>query len=265
MERREYYAKLTEYLSSGEALWQITIVAAEGSSPAQPGMKACIGREEIYWGNLGGGELEHGIIEKVRAEQPEKAQLLSFDLGGKEQGNLGVQQTGMLCGGMATVFVEPLHAPDKLYIIGAGHCGKALAELARKSGWWVTLIDNRPQLLNQARAEGFADRAIDSDYTDIAALVSDPGRAWVVIMTHGHLHDREVLQQSIRLGCRYLGMIGSKAKVEQTFEVLRGQGFGREELDSVHAPIGIPISSHSPVEIAISIMAELIMLRNRRN
>ncbi|HRY83461.1 MAG TPA: XdhC/CoxI family protein [Candidatus Cloacimonadota bacterium] len=255
MSRSEYYCRLQAALDQGQDLWQATIVSTDGSSPARAGMKACIG-PKLYFGNLGGGALEHGIIAFVRTQRPETPLELSFDLGGEQS---GMKQTGMICGGAAAVFIEPLHNPDKLYIIGAGHCGTALAELAAKAEFGVTLIDNRPESLAAPALSGY--RRLLSDYTDIGSVITDI-KAWIVIMTHGHAHDKEVLRQCLDLPCRYLGMIGSKHKVAESFEKLMEAGVSEQQLASVHAPIGLPIGSRSPVEIAISIMAELIRVRS---
>ena len=255
MSHSEYYRRLQAALDQGQSLWQATIVSTDGSSPARAGMKACIGLDS-YFGNLGGCELEHGIIAYVRSHKPENPLELSFDLGG---GQTGLQATGMICGGAASVFIEPLHNPDKLYIIGAGHCGTALAELAAKAEFRVTLIDNRPESLAAPALSGYC--RILSEYSDIGSIITDP-MPWIVIMTHGHTHDKEVLRQCLELPCRYLGMIGSKHKVAESFAKLIEAGVSEQQLASVHAPIGLPIGSRSPVEIAISIMAELIQLRN---
>lgn len=264
MELKVYYDKISQALAENHPLWQITIIESSGSSPAKAGMKACVGTGELYFGNLGGGELEHGLIRQIRSELPERPALWSFSLtGSKTDLYPADKQTGMICGGAVKVFIEPLHKADTLYIIGAGHCGRALATLARSTGFFTHLIDNRPEVLKQAEDQGLADSYAYSDYSKLQEQIKNPNCAWVVIMTHGHLHDREVLEQCLKLDLRYLGMIGSKSKVAETFEILRNKGVSPEELTRVHAPIGLPIGSQTPTEIAISIMAEIIGLRSR--
>lgn len=255
MENLLYYRHLEELLAAGKSVWQATIVATDGSSPARAGMKMLISPSEKPYGNLGGGELEHNIINHVLNTMPETPQQLSFDLSGMAIPELS--PTAMICGGMASVFIEPLHMAHKLYIIGGGHCGKALGHLALLSGFEVTIIDNRPESLSEITPET-AHHSILNDYSEISAAISFGSDAWVVIMTHGHLHDRQVLQQCLRQKTRYLGMIGSKNKVKQTFADLKAQGFSEQELDRVHAPIGLAIGSQTPYEIAVSIMAEII-------
>lgn len=255
MDNTIYYSKLQSLLQHNQALWQATIVATDGSSPARPGMKMIIPLSDAVFGNLGGGELEHKIIAYARDTNPALPQTISFDLSGS--GTTELSPTSMICGGAATVFIEPLHLPQNLYIIGAGHCGKALGKLAKSSGFYVHLVDNRPESIAGDFC-AYGHKASLSDYRDVSSAVAFGPNSWIVIMTHGHVHDHEVLQQCLRQPTRYLGMIGSKHKVAETFSKLQQQGFSEAELATVHAPIGLKIGSQSPIEIAISIMAEII-------
>lgn len=255
MENTEYYQKLLDYSLANLPLWQACIVQTDGSSPAKPGMKMLISIDGLAHGNLGGGEMEHKIIAFVREHMPSKPLQLSFDLG--NGGLTEHHSTSMICGGAAAVFIEPLYNPNLLFIIGAGHCGKALGQLAKLCGFRVRLIDNRQDILQSAPQQSYHESCF-SDYRDISSVVNFGPQSWIVIMTHGHVHDKEVLQQCLVNQHRYLGMIGSTSKVKQTFEILQKQGFTAEALSKVHAPIGIKIGSQSPYEIAISIMAEMI-------
>ncbi|MDD3562638.1 MAG: XdhC/CoxI family protein [Candidatus Cloacimonetes bacterium] len=255
MQANEYYQKVVELTAGNQPLWQASIIHTDGSSPARTGMKLLIPLSGTVYGNLGGGELEHKIIEFVREHQPPQAQQLSFDLGSGELGDH--KPTAMICGGSATVFIEALFVPHQLFIIGAGHCGKALGHLAKLCGFWVHLVDNRQDILDLIPEESFHMRQVN-DFSAISQAVSFGPNSWIVIMTHGHLHDKQVLQQCLSQDFRYLGMIGSRNKVSETFALLSRQGYSDELLQKVHAPIGLTIGSQQPYEIAISIMAELI-------
>ncbi len=255
VDNKFYYDVLTDFLKDNKAIWQVTIVSTDGSSPARAGMKMLIPASGDVYGNLGGGELEHNLIAYVRCEKPSLAQSISYDLNSTEASQF--VPTAMLCGGTATVFIEPLHLPQQLFIIGAGHCGKALGRLAKLCGFYVHLVDNRPESLAGDISE-YGHKACFSDFEDISSALCFGPDSWIVIMTHGHVHDKRVLEQCLRRSSRYLGMIGSKHKVAETFAQLREQGFGEAELALVHAPIGLRIGSQSPYEIAVSIMAEII-------
>jgi xanthine dehydrogenase accessory factor len=262
MEIKEYYQILTDLVSGNEPVWQVIIVDNEGSTPSKPGMKMLIPLSGKIFGNLGGGEMEHTIINQVRTEQPQQSVFQTFLL--YEQGDLARLEnetpTSMICGGKVSVFIEPLHKLRRLYIIGAGHCGRALAELAGKCGYHVIMLDDRQDVLADVPNEILAERRL-SDYSDISRQISFDQDALIVIMTYGHVHDQQVLEQCLRQPFRYLGMIGSTRKVQQTLANLEQKGFLPADLARIHAPIGLPIGSQTPWEIAVSIMAELISLQ----
>ncbi|MBM4403285.1 MAG: XdhC family protein [Candidatus Cloacimonetes bacterium] len=273
-----YYERLKELMSQGLALWQVTIIGVTGSTPAKPGMKMLIPAQDKEFGNLGGGELEYVVINYVRSNQPVEAQMLHFRLdnsGSKVDIDLNPIKvalsqsapsnseidTNMICGGKVSVFIEPLFRKNHLYIIGAGHCGRALAHLAKLCDFYVVMIDNRKELLEH-QALRSADRICHSNYTDLVKHIEFNDNAYIVIMTHGHIHDKQVLQYCLRRRSKYIGMIGSRSKVPQILTELGTQGYSDEDLARVHAPIGLPINSHTPYEIAVSILAELISIRN---
>jgi xanthine dehydrogenase accessory factor len=249
-----YYQRLLELRETNDPLWQATIIHTTGSSPAKPGMKMLVTPDSIH-GNLGGGEMERSIIAYIRSAQPAKALQINFDLGSGEA-NESVP-TDMICRGSATVFIESLFIPYRLFIIGAGHCGKALGHLAKLAGFWVKLIDDREDVL-QACPKECRHVSQLNDYVSIAEAVEFGPNALIVIMTHGHSHDTDVLRQCLGHEYRYLGMIGSKSKVMQCFDSLLKQGYTQEDLTHIHAPIGLSIGSQNPYEIAVSITAELI-------
>lgn len=260
LENKDYYSVLSTLVAQNAALWQATIVHTEGSTPAKPGMKMLIPLSQKVCGNLGGGEMEHTIITRVRREQPDRPVLQNYLL--SEQGESASLAdefpTFMICGGKVTVFIEALFSSKLLCIIGAGHCGRALAHLAGWCGFQVRLIDNRPEILAQITPEICSDLHY-SDLSDLSQHIRFTTQTHIVIMTHGHTHDQHVLEQCLDKPCRYLGMIGSSRKVAATFQVLREKGYSTDELARVHAPIGLPIGSQTPYEIAVSVLAELIM------
>lgn len=259
MNNKEYHAKLNELAQANETFWQVTIIATEGSTPARTGMKMLIPLKGQVFGNLGGGEMEHHIIGAVREGQPLMPIQQSFVLSeeGDSASSRNEIQTSMACGGKVGVFIEPMFSTRLLYIIGAGHCGRALAHLAGLCGYQTRLIDNRREILSQIPPEICSDLRF-SDFSDLEEHITFGSQARIVIMTHGHVHDQHALEQCLGKPCRYLGMIGSATKVASTFKNLEKKGFSRQELDQVRAPIGIPIGSQTPYEIAVSILAELI-------
>jgi len=258
MDNYSYYNQLSLALSQNKAVWQATVIESDGSTPAKSGMKLAVSLEETPFGNLGGGEMEHRVIDIIRAEKPSGSKVYSFALAA--DGSKADIQTSMICGGQVKVFIEALHLPEKLYILGAGHCGKALGQLAKLCGFYTVLIDNRSEVIDTLPTETFHEAKLH-DYSNLADIIDFSSTNWVVIMTHGHLHDKEVLEQCLCQPLKYLGMIGSKSKVAQTFANLKAKGFTDSDLSVCHAPIGMPIGSQTPYEIAVSILAQMISLR----
>jgi xanthine dehydrogenase accessory factor len=261
MDNNAYYRKLSDILAVQSAVWQASIIESDGSTPAKSGMKLIVTLDGEPHGNLGGGEMEHQVIAFIKEQQPAGAKLYSFALA--PDGKNADFQTSMICGGQVKVFIEALHLSHRLYIIGAGHCGKALGHFAKLCGFYVYLIDNRSEIINSDLGE-FCHEAILHDYENLTDVIRFSSATYVVIMTHGHVHDKEVLQQCLNQPLFYLGMIGSKSKVAQTFTNLQASGYTEAQLAHCHAPIGLKISSQTPYEIAVSILAELISLRNQK-
>ena len=157
---------------------------------------------------------------------------------------------------------ERLGAKNELLIIGGGHCALALSELMSKMDFHVQLFDDRPQL-NTIEKNEFADQIdlVDS-YENVGEHVNAHDRAFVVVMTLGYRSDATVIRQLIDKDFKYVGVLGSKAKMATLFRELIDEGFAQERLDLIHTPIGLPINSHSPEEIAVSIAAEIIAVKN---
>lgn len=157
----------------------------------------------------------------------------------------------------------PIGIEDTLYIIGGGHVGLALSRVAATLPFRIVVLDNRPDLPTMA-ANRWAHELRVVDYGRVGNHVTEGDRSWVVIMTFGHDHDREVLQALLGKELAYLGLMGSEAKVRQLFAAMVKDGTPRPALETVKAPLGMPIGSHTPEEIAISVAAEIISIRNRR-
>ncbi|MCE9615728.1 MAG: XdhC family protein [Lentisphaerae bacterium] len=163
--------------------------------------------------------------------------------------------------GDAWCYEENVGRRDRLTIIGGGHVGLALSRMAALVDYHVTVLDNRPGLSTfEANTYAHARRVVD--YGHIADEVPDGPASYVCIMTYGFRHDRDVLRALIHKPVRYLGMLGSLAKVRTVMRDLAAEGLPKALLDRVHAPLGVPIGSRTPEEIAVSITAELI--RERR-
>ncbi len=160
--------------------------------------------------------------------------------------------------GIDTIFIEPVSPMKKLLIIGAGHIGKALCHIAGLIDFDITVIDNRPEIASQDQFPG-ADEVIQGDIESILKSINIDHNTYVVIVTQGHKHDAAALRQCLRRGAAYIGMIGSRRKIRLIKDnFIKNNWATKQELDDIHAPIGLDIGSESVQEIAVSIAAELI-------
>jgi xanthine dehydrogenase accessory factor len=158
-------------------------------------------------------------------------------------------------------YEETIGKLDTMYIIGGGHVSLALSRVMATLPFRIVVLDNREHLPTMLE-NTFAQETRVIDYARVSDEIPDDELTWVVIMTHGHRDDEAVLECLLGRSFRYLGMMGSPVKIRQIFANIEGRGGRRELLDQVRAPIGISIGSHTPEEIAISIAAEIIKLRN---
>jgi xanthine dehydrogenase accessory factor len=185
---------------------------------------------------------------------------LGHILGSRSPGVLFLPGPG---GDRTEVFVEPLISAPVLYIFGGGHVARQIVPLAGRVGFHVEVVDDRAEFSNPADfPEAGAVHRLPFD--QVMAHLPVDADSYLVIVTRGHLHDKEVLAQALKTPARYLGMIGSRRKRDAIYEKLLEEGFTREDLSRVHSPIGLEIGAETPEEIAVSIVAELIQMRARK-
>jgi xanthine dehydrogenase accessory factor len=159
------------------------------------------------------------------------------------------------------VYIEPVEPSPELYVIGAGHVGYHLARLAHEVGFLIHVVDDREKFANRERFPDAAEVVAE----DIPAWVersSLPPLAYVVVVTRGHNNDLDALRALAPRDLRYLGLIGSRAKVARIYDALTDEGMPADLLRRVHAPIGLDIGAVTPQEIAVSILAELIAVKH---
>jgi xanthine dehydrogenase accessory factor len=162
------------------------------------------------------------------------------------------------------VFLEWLHPESTAYIFGAGHVGACVAHLASYVDFKVVVVDDREEFASLTKVPE-ADQVHVADFQNAFSDLLPDADSYIVIVTRGHAHDRTVLSQALQTDAAYIGMIGSKRKIRLIFESLLMEGFTREDLQRVHAPVGLPIGGETPQEIGVSIVAEMIQRRNRKN
>ena len=160
------------------------------------------------------------------------------------------------------LYSERLGYKNNLYIIGGGHCSLALSELMSKLDFYIRLFDDRPKL-NTIEKNRFAHKiTIIEGYDEISDLIDEGTQTFVVVMTLGYISDEIVIRQLLGKEFKYFGVLGSKAKMKTLLDTLRKEGSDPAQLAKIYTPIGLPINSRTPEEIAVSIAAEIIALKN---
>lgn len=238
----ETFRSLLDALERRDPVALVTIVEVRGASPAKVGFKGLVWADGRFQGNVGGGGLEKRIREDAQQALREgKSRLVHYAL--RESGTDAV---GMACGGDATAFIEVFAPPPRLLLVGGGHVGRPLAEMARLVGYQVDVVDVRPE---RGTRLSLAPEMVDA-------------HTYLVITTEDHRSDLEALRQVIRSPAAYIGMIGSRRKAHTVLETLREEGIPEELLARIRAPIGLDLGGGTPAEIALSILAEMEQVRH---
>jgi xanthine dehydrogenase accessory factor len=254
----DVYRAVVRALDEGERAALVTIVSTTGSTPQRVGAKMLVFEDGHIAGTIGGGCYEHDAAGKAReAIRLQRPQVVRYAL----NDDLAAE-SGLICGGQMEVYIEPVEPAPHLYLVGAGHVSVEVARMARLVGFRVHVVDDREKF---ASADRFPDTEVVVD--DIAAWLertSLPPGAFVVVVTRGHRHDHEAMRRLVGRQLRYLGLIGSRAKIVRVFDALEQEGATADSLGVVHAPIGLDIGAVTPAEIAVSIVAELVAVRSGR-
>jgi xanthine dehydrogenase accessory factor len=237
----------------------VTIAATTGSVPRAAGSKMFVYADGASSGTIGGGKFEALVIaDAVVAMGGKKPWLKTYPLHEGETDSFGA-----ICGGEVTVFIEPQATSEALYLIGAGHCSQAIAKLATECGLFVTVVEDRDELL--ADLPPPVDRISDSSPANFIASREWRNDEAIVIVSRNHEIDREALAAALaQTGAGYIGMIGSRRKVRMVFDDMRGRGVPEEKLANVYAPLGLDIGADSPAEIAVSTVAEILAVLRQR-
>jgi xanthine dehydrogenase accessory factor len=233
----------------------VTIVRTQGSTPQRAGAKMLVHVDGRTVGTIGGGCYENEAALTAReAIRTGRQALLHYELNDDF-----AQENGLICGGRMDVHVDPLEPNPTLFVIGAGHVGWHLARTAGEAGFRLVVVDDREKFANAGRFPGA--EIVVAPIPEWLRGAEFPSTAYVAILTRGHQHDLDAMRALAARDLRYLGLIGSRAKVARIHDALRAEGLPEACLARVHAPIGLDIGAVTPAEIAISIAAEMIAIR----
>jgi xanthine dehydrogenase accessory factor len=249
-------AAAADALRRGEHVALITVVRANGSTPQRAGAKMLVFADGRTIGTIGGGCYESDAFWKAReALASGRPALLHYDLNDDF-----AEENGLVCGGQMDVHIDPLEPTPHLYILGAGHVGWHLARLAGDADFRIHVIDDREKFANLERFPG-AHEIIAEPIPTWLDRTELPASAFVVVVTRGHRHDLDAMRALAPRSLKYVGLIGSRAKVRRIYDILLSEGLPIDCLDRVRSPIGLDIGAVTPAEIAVSILAELIAVR----
>jgi xanthine dehydrogenase accessory factor len=253
------FRAVSRFLEQGSTVALCTVEATAGSTPREAGSRMAVPADGRPVGTVGGGALEHAIIERaLRCLQAGCGETTELALDAQKAGGLAAQ-----CGGNVRIRIEVLGAPRRVVIFGAGHVGAATARVARDAGLLPLVLDDRPDLLEPLAAEGLAVRSAPAA-TAVAAAALRPEDC-VVVVTRGHEHDERIVTDALGHELTYAGMIGSRRKVAALREALAQAGVPPARREALHAPIGLDIGAETPGELAVCIVAQVIqVLRKTR-
>lgn len=261
----EVLAGIIEGLRKGDRVALCTLVRKVGSAPRDIGAKMAVFKDGGTCGTVGGGRFERLVVRKavetLKAGRPASADF-SFNGGKKKPGSI---DTGLICGGTATVFMDILNPSHRLVIIGGGHIGLPLASLADTLGFKICVVDDSEEMVNRERFP-MADELILDKRFDRALERAGLTGSDLVAVVHGDVdHDFHALVAAAKSDAKYIGLLGSRRKISEFMKRLRKEGVEPERLKGrLFAPIGLDIGAETPGEIALSIMAEVVQNMRRK-
>ncbi len=249
----DVYEELVRERSEGRACALATIVNAVGSIPSYQTAKMLVREDGTIVGTIGGGAAEAAVIAEAKEVLTSGvSRMVTYDL--HENPRMDI---GMVCGGSLNVYVEAIQPPRVAYLFGAGHVNALTAKAARLAGFEVEVIDDRPEFASKER---FPDaRTLHTgDMKAALAGLKPNSRALIFIATRGHALDADALRWAVATPAAYIGMIGSRRKVQFVCNKLKLDGVSDEQFARVNAPVGLNIGATTPEEIAIAVAAEMI-------
>ena len=249
------FQAITDLESTHQAAALCIVVRSSGSTPRHASSKMLVYNDGHILGTVGGGELENRVIKEAQSSLIDgKTRFLEYSMTDPSRGDVGV------CGGQVEVFVEPILLPPMIVIIGGGHVGKAVAHLAKWLGYRVAISDDRPEFCT-VEANPDADEFYNCTLAELPLRLNITPRTSLILVTRGNNVDVSGLPVLLESHAGYIGVIGSRRRWAETVKSLNEVGIPDEQLKRVYSPIGLGLGAETPEEIAVSIMAEILMVR----
>lgn len=262
MELKTYWDTAFELQNQATAFVVVTVIGSRGSAPQDAGAKAIILSSGIHWGTVGGGKVEAKAIEHSKKllsqdDVPHEPQLVTWNL---------QRDIGMSCGGEITYLFE-IHKPITwpIVIFGAGHVAQALVRVLKNMNCQITCVDPRLEWLDKL-PESPQIKKIHAEKPETVVPTLHKN-CYYVVMTQGHAVDLPVLKELFTHfpDAPYIGNMGSKVKGMRLRKELMEFGITEAQLKDFHCPLGFPVGKNHPYEIAISVSAQLLEVRDQQS
>ena len=268
----EIFQEAARRSAAREAYVLCTVTATERSAPRDAGAKMLVAPDGSIAGTVGGGPLEAVVIreatELLRSEGASCARRYALTTAGDAAEPLPPkappgEDLGMKCGGEVSVFLDVIRPSARLLLYGGGHVGERVAAIAAEAGLPTTVVDDRASFATRERFPKAGEvRCVDLAADPLGGLHPGPGD-FVVILTRCHALDESVLEAALQTQARYVGLIGSRRKVALILRnIAKRLGRDPREDPRLHAPIGLRLGDKTPGEIAISILAEILLIKS---
>ncbi len=226
----------------------------------------CSGKQTAIFYRLDSPDLKtvRKIIGAIKNGQPKNLQIskFKFELSDYQAENLDFKFERS--GKKDFLYREKLGYKNRLFIVGGGHCALALSEIMSKMDFHITLFDDRPNLNTLSKNKFVHRKRIVESYQKIDEFVPTGANHFIVVMTLGYKTDEVVIRKLLDVNFKYFGVLGSRAKMATLLKELKKEGFPEDKLNRIRTPIGLPINSRTPEEIAVSIAAEIIAVKNSK-
>ncbi|MEN6410150.1 MAG: XdhC family protein [Anaerolineaceae bacterium] len=250
------YQSLAEIEARGDSAVVCTIIESSGSTPRHQDSRMIVYPDGQFTGSVGGGEVESRVLAEAKIVFTDgHSRVFHYDLVDPGRGDPGI------CGGSVTVYLEPILPKPCVVVIGGGHVGKAVAHLAKWLGFRVVVSDDRPELCTP-EANPDADEFYPIPMEDLPKHLQINSQTYLVLTTRGMNVDVPGVPALLDTAAGYIGIIGSRRRWVMSKKGMIEAGVTQEKIESIHSPIGLEIGAETPEEIAVSIMAEIIMIRN---
>lgn len=237
----------------------VTIIECTGSSPRELGAKMLVYDNGEFIDSIGGGNLERTALEEckkifINQNAPKVS---------KQKVPLGAL-TGQCCGGTVELLYEVMNDSPQAYIFGAGHVGQALANILVDTPFGVHLIDERHEWIRHATVDLKVVKHEMSALEFLFDLPQNESKTFVIVMTHDHSIDQEIIEKTVSMKTAYIGLIGSASKWARFNQRFKQKGLHLDLFEKVHCPIGVDIGGgKTPKEVAISVAAQLLKCFNK--